>query len=116
MQELWLLKIDWDESIPMDLETKWRNYERQLRCLSNLEIPRKIIVEEARFIELHGFFDASQQAYGSMYISTGACIYLRSLSNTDEFKVHFIASKSRVSPVKSLSIPRLKLCGALLLA
>jgi len=80
-----------------------------LRCLNNLEIPRKIVVEEARSIELHGFSDASQQAYG-------ACIYLRSSSNADEFKVHLIASKSRVSPVKSLSIPRLELCGALLLA
>lgn len=49
----------------MDVETKWRNYERQLRCLNNLEISCKIIVEEARSIELHEFSDVNQQAYGA---------------------------------------------------
>lgn len=109
MQELWLLRIDWDESVPMNLDTKWRDYERQLGCLNDLEIPRKIVVDDAKLTELHGFADASQQAYG-------ACVYLRTSSNISEFKVHLIAAKSRVSPIKVLSIPRLELCGALLLA
>lgn len=93
----------------MKLDTRWRNYKRQLECLSNLEILRKIIVDGAQVIELHGFSDASEQAYG-------ACVCLRSLSGSSEVRVQLIASKSRVSPVKNLSIPRLELCGALLLA
>lgn len=102
IQELWLVKIDWDESVPMNLDTKWRDYERPLGCLNDLDIPRKIVVDDAKFIELHGFADASQQAYG-------ACVYLRSSSSISEFKVHLITSKSRVSPIKALSIPRLEL-------
>ncbi|XP_011858081.1 PREDICTED: uncharacterized protein LOC105555666 [Vollenhovia emeryi] len=109
MQELWMLRVDWDESISMELGTKWQNYEKQLKCLNNLAIPRKIVVDRAGLIELHGFADASQRAYG-------ACVYLRSSMNNDEFTVRLIASKSRVAPVKGLSIPRLELCGALLLA
>jgi len=109
MQELWRLKVDWDESIPMDLGTKWRQYEQQLECLSNLEIPRRIIVDQARLIELHGFSDASQHTYG-------ACIYMRSSSNFKEFTTCLVVSKSRVALIKNLSIPRLELCGALLLA
>ncbi|XP_067216970.1 uncharacterized protein [Linepithema humile] len=79
MQELWLLKIDWDESIPMDLITKWQDYEQQLKCLSNIEIPRKITVDEPKLLEIHGFADASQQAYE-------ACVYLRSLSPNGEIQ------------------------------
>lgn len=65
MQELWLLKIDWDESVPMDLDTRWRQYEQQLSYLVKFEIPCKIveIVDETNFIELHGFADVNQHAY-----------------------------------------------------
>lgn len=37
IQELWLLKIDWNDTILMDLNMKWRDYERQLKCLNNKE-------------------------------------------------------------------------------
>lgn len=41
MQELWLLKVDWDESIPMNLHTRWQNYEQQLNQFVRLQILRK---------------------------------------------------------------------------
>ncbi|XP_018308523.1 uncharacterized protein [Mycetomoellerius zeteki] len=109
MQELWLLKINWDESIPMELNTTWKEYESQLKQLDDVKIPRKILTENLVYIELHGFADASQQAYG-------ACVYMRSISENGQVESHLIASKSRIAPVKSLSIPRLELCGALVLA
>ncbi|XP_044316717.1 uncharacterized protein LOC123037926 [Drosophila rhopaloa] len=59
-------------------------------------------------IQLHGFCDASIAAYG-------ACLYLRSEAN-GEAKVHLLCAKSRVSPLKALTIPRLELSAALLLA
>lgn len=49
----------------------------------------------------------SQEAYG-------ACVYLRSFNNNDEVTVHLLCAKTRVSPLKPLTIPRLELCGALL--
>jgi len=57
---------------------------------------------------LHGFCDASMSAYG-------ACLYLRSETN-GESKVHLFCAKSRVAPLRALTIPRLKLFAALLLA
>ncbi|XP_018404424.1 PREDICTED: uncharacterized protein LOC108781050 [Cyphomyrmex costatus] len=109
MQELWLLKIDWDESIPMELNTTWKEYESQIEQLDDVKVPRKILIEKPVRIELHGFADANQQAYG-------ACVYVRSISESGQVESHLIASKSRIAPVKSLSIPRLELCGAVVLA
>jgi len=60
-------------------------------------------------LQIHGFCDASQEAFG-------ACIYLRSASPNGQVQVHLLASKSRVAPMKATTIPRLELCGAVLLA
>ncbi|XP_051165713.1 uncharacterized protein LOC127284361 [Leptopilina boulardi] len=61
----------------------------------------------AEELQLHGFADASQRAYG-------ACIYLRS-SNGGRHHSMLLCSKSRVAPVKIISLPRLELCAAVLL-
>ncbi|GFS75961.1 integrase catalytic domain-containing protein [Trichonephila clavipes] len=53
--------------------------------------------------------DASEKAYGSS-------IYLKSISALGEVKVCLITSKSRVSPLKQISISRHELCGAVLAA
>ncbi|XP_029055179.2 uncharacterized protein LOC114882455 [Osmia bicornis bicornis] len=58
---------------------------------------------------MHGFCDASQDAYG-------ACIYLRSRLPGGVFRVELLCSKSRVAPLKAISLPRLELSAALLLA
>jgi hypothetical protein len=73
LQRIWTLKIDWDESLPADLHTEWRKYYTQLPLLNNVRFPRKTIVKSAAEIELHGFCDASERAYG-------ACVYLRTIT------------------------------------
>ncbi|XP_035207469.1 uncharacterized protein LOC118182259 [Stegodyphus dumicola] len=60
-------------------------------------------------IELHGFCDASEAAYG-------AVIYCKAISATNRTSVRLVCSKSRVSPLKKTTIPRLELCAAVLLA
>ncbi|XP_018364348.1 PREDICTED: uncharacterized protein LOC108762043, partial [Trachymyrmex cornetzi] len=110
MQDLWSAKVDWDESVSHDLHTLWKEYECKLQVLSDIEITRKVIVHgKLQRLEVHGFSDASQRAYG-------ACIYVRSINNNNQTAVHLLCSKSRVAPLKALSIPHLELCAALLLA
>ncbi|XP_066152184.1 uncharacterized protein [Euwallacea fornicatus] len=59
--------------------------------------------------ELHGFFDASEEAYGG-------AVYIRSIDRNGDITVRLLCVNSRVSPLKSLTIPRLELCGALVMA
>ena len=58
--------------------------------------------------EIHGFSDASERAYA-------AVLYVRTVSHDGTVITRLIASKTRVSPVKKQSIPRLELLGALIL-
>ena len=53
------------------------------------------------------FSDASQNAFG-------ACAYIRQKTKDGKFDVRFITAKSRVAPLKQLTVPRLELQAAVL--
>ncbi|KAI4480451.1 hypothetical protein M0802_014213 [Mischocyttarus mexicanus] len=106
MQELWQLKSSWDEGVPENIKNAWQAFRRDLLSSENIQFARKITNDNAN-LELHGFCDASERAYGT-------CIYAR--TSGKENSVQLICAKSRVAPLKTQSLPRLELCGALLLA
>ncbi|XP_055944365.1 uncharacterized protein LOC129975327 [Argiope bruennichi] len=108
MQQLWLLKIDWGEMLPEKEASEWQEFVTSLRNLNDINIERCIVIPNAEVNELHGFCDASEKAYG-------AAIYARTVDSAGKVKVKLIASKSRVSPIKQVTIPRLELCSAVLL-
>ncbi|GFW68991.1 integrase catalytic domain-containing protein [Trichonephila clavipes] len=83
--------------------------QQSLENINNIEIPRRILVAFPEVIEIHGFADASERCYG-------AAVYCKSKNLKSETLVRLITSKSRVAPIKSLTIPRLELCAAVLLA
>lgn len=68
-----------------------------------------VIVQNPKLlIEFHGFLDASEKAYG-------CCIYLHSIDTNNKIEIHLLHTKSRVSSLKSISLPRLELLGSVLL-
>ncbi|GBL80696.1 hypothetical protein AVEN_225343-1 [Araneus ventricosus] len=109
MQEFWRLKLDWNDSLPMQLESQWKRFVTFLSTINTLNIPRYILFDYALKIELHGFAAASEKAYGE-------AIYVRCLINLGEISTNLLCSKSRIAHLKSVTIPRLELCAAVLLA
>ena len=110
MQQLWQLKVNWDDLLTTELKEHWQRIQRNLPIVKCIQIDRLVISEEkSERIELHGFSDASEVAYG-------ACIYLRSIDVQGKITTKLFCSKSRVAPLKRLSLPRLELCAAMLLA
>ncbi len=110
MQEIWSSKIDWDDKLPASILDKWKNFSQNIHYLNSLEIPRYLF-SNCEFIEIqiHGFADASLAAYG-------ACVYVRGIYSNNTASSSLLCSKSRIAPLKTISLPRLELCGALLLA
>ncbi|GFW82581.1 integrase catalytic domain-containing protein [Trichonephila clavipes] len=110
LQELWLRKLSWDDELPPDIHAVWSQWWLELPFLSELKIPRKILDSsgDSSEVQIHTFSDASQKAYG-------AAAFLR-VKHKDRVSVDLVTSKSRVAPLKRLSLPRLELMGALLAA
>ncbi|GFV46898.1 integrase catalytic domain-containing protein [Trichonephila clavipes] len=110
LQELWLRKLSWDDELPPDIHAVWSQWWLELPFLSELKIPRKILDSsgDSSEVQIHTFSDASQKAYG-------AAAFLR-VKHKDRVSIDLVTSKSRVAPLKRLSLPRLELMGALLAA
>ncbi|KAK7926211.1 hypothetical protein WMY93_008521 [Mugilogobius chulae] len=104
-------KRDWDDpQLPEELLEKWRTWEAELVHLPEITLPRCYTTarldQPSSIRDIHVFCDASEQAYGSV-------AYLRTETPEGQVEVAFLAARSRVSPKKQQSVPRLELCAAL---
>ncbi|XP_070519420.1 uncharacterized protein [Cardiocondyla obscurior] len=109
MQALWAHKYAWDDELPTPINSTMQHYFSSLKQIANITVPRWTHFAQGEEVQLHGFSDASEQAYG-------AVIYLRLTNKEGRIIVSLLASKTRVAPIKQLSIPRLELQAAVLLA
>jgi hypothetical protein len=107
MQEIWRAGLDWDDNLPSDLATKWKNWATELSQISHVAIPRCLRLANPNKMELHLFSDASKDAYASV-------AYLVCQYEDDSPTSRLVASKCRVAPTKAMTIPRLELMGAIL--
>ena len=110
LQQLWLHKLHWDEQLPFELLNQWMDMCLRLSQVNEIAVDRLVLAKgQPTEIQLHGFYDSSEKAYE-------ACLYLRSVNQQGEVTTKLPCSKSRVAPVKKVTLPRLELCGALRLA
>ncbi|XP_055614851.1 uncharacterized protein LOC129761163 [Toxorhynchites rutilus septentrionalis] len=117
LQDLWKTKLAWDDELPTDMYRYWIEYRRAMADIETITIPRWIGYRyQPNEIELHGFCDASEKAYG-------ACFYIRNIWEDGTKMVRLLTSKSRVAPIEDTkrkarkqTIPRLELASALLLS
>ena len=104
--------LSWDEEIPEQLCFVFSKWLDDLQLLRQWCIPRNYTGKgwcDIDHIELLGFGDASPKGYG-------ACIYLKATMNDGTCVCSLVIAKSRVAPLKELSLPRLELLGSLLCA
>ncbi|GFV37144.1 uncharacterized protein TNCV_1720661 [Trichonephila clavipes] len=94
-----LTKRHWDSPIPQQLTEDWLRFQKAFNAINYLTVPRWVILTADNIVELHGFADASSLAYA-------AAIYCRQKHN-GKIKVQLLVSKTKVAPVKQVSIPRL---------
>jgi hypothetical protein len=109
IQKLWLLKADWDDKIPKDIEEFWIGFRNSFVILKEVEFDRCVFIPNAVDVEIHGFSDASEAAYGT-------CFYIRSKDSDGRLKVQLFCAKSKVAPVQQQTLPKLELLGAELMA
>lgn len=110
IQKLWLAGVNWDDELSDSVKTEWETYRATLPDLSKVRVPRWLgITDDISCVELHGFSDASRSAYA-------AVVYTRTVHSENDIRVSLLVAKTKVAPIKQISIPRLELCGAVLLA
>ena len=105
------MKLDWDDPIPEHIHQVWSQWRSELLLLTTVHVPRcySLLKEAIASTQLHGFSDASEEAYAGI-------VYMRIEYSNKSVHTSLIISKTKVSPIKRLSIPRLELCGAQILA
>ncbi|XP_041981020.1 uncharacterized protein LOC121734443 [Aricia agestis] len=110
IQKLWLTGLGWDDELSDELVKEWNTYRQDLSELTKIEIPRWMSSRSDDAVkELHGFSDASKAAYS-------AVVYLRVVDANGGVHTSLVVAKTRVAPIKQISIPRLELCGTVLLS
>jgi len=108
LQEMCRRGVDWKEKIPEEMYLKWLRWLTCFDQISKLTIPRRYtpIPLGNCTITMHLFVDASQDAYS-------CALYLR-FDYGHAIYVKLMAAKSRVAPIKQMTIPRLELNSALI--
>ncbi|XP_046145684.1 uncharacterized protein LOC123989001 [Osmia bicornis bicornis] len=108
IQELWLQELSWDDILPLHITQRWLCIREDLTSLAKLSIPRWFNTTTTSTVELHGFADAS-------VLAMAAVVYLVVHAPSTGTQASLVCSKTRVTPLKRLTIPRLLRITALCL-
>ncbi len=108
LQQLIKEKLTWDEPVPDKLAQKWFAWLSDLKQLSTFTVSR--CLKPAGFgdvatAQLHHFADTSESGYGTVS-------YLRLTNYEGQMHCAFMLGKSRVAPLKQMTIPRVELTAA----
>ena len=104
LQELCRAKLGWDEELPPSIQQKWEEWVRSMSSIVTLRVSRCIAPSCDGSVSLCVFSDASSEAYG-------AVAYLRVCAGA-HVECFLLMGKSRVKPLKSITIPRMELTAA----
>ena len=110
-QNLWQLKIGWDEPLTGDRLKQWNELVVSLEGVPLISILRWYSAnsdDRVATYSLQGFCDALTRAYATV-------VYLK-IQSISGGEVRLLASRTRLAPLIKQTIPRLELLSALLLS
>ena len=111
LQRLFKENLAWDDQLTEGLATHWNYLLSRIERQGEINIPRFYFGEikgKPEEIKLFGFCDSSQEAYA-------AVVYAKATVDGNS-RVSLVMAKTRVAPLSRLTIPRLELLSALILA
>ncbi|XP_055543288.1 uncharacterized protein LOC129728847 [Wyeomyia smithii] len=109
-QEIWRSGVSWDDEINQQCFEKWQTWLKLLPEIENLKIPRcyrlRTSAGQETEIQLHTFVDAGENGMA-------AAVYLR-YAEKGKVECSLVGVRTRVAPLKYLTIPRLELQAAVI--
>lgn len=112
LQDLCRNWLGWDDVIPAAVAQEWIDWMKELRQLEGFSMRqclKPLNFGEATTAQLHHFADASEAGYGTV-------TYLLLRNEHSQMHSAFIMGKSRVAPLKPVTIPRMELTAAVVAA
>ena len=112
LQSLCKQEFGWDENIPDKQLTRWWEWVKDLPNIKGVTLPWSVKPEgfgELHSSQIHHFSDASEEGYGTVS-------YLRLVDVTGNIRCSILFGKSRVAPLKPVTIPWMELTAATLAA
>jgi hypothetical protein len=105
VQDMCRAGVAWDDPASEENAQRWGQWVAELSDMAALRVPRCIQPPGAVRRQLHHFADASEIAYGVV-------TYLRAVDHEGVVSSTIVMAKSRLAPIKAVTIPRLELQAA----
>lgn len=101
-------QLGWDDEVPETYQTRWIKWLEDVPSINHVSIER--CLQPTGFLhavskKIHAFSDASSEAYGMV-------AYLRLEDEQGNVHCSFLMGKSRLAPIKPMTIPRMELVAA----
>ena len=111
-QDIWKEGLNWDSELPDEFKNRFMNWIESSKHFESFSLPRCYFPQAywpSENVEIVAFGDASTKGYGSV-------VYLRRKLENGDYDCQIVMSKSRVAPLKKITLPRLELLASLLCA
>ena len=110
MQKLCQLNLKWDEDIPDDISNKWLKWKENLPNVEMVHLGRRFKPHGLGKVvdcSFHHFYNACNNGYGQ-------ASYIHLVDEGGRIHCSLVMGKTRVAPLKYISIPRMEFVAATL--